>query len=231
MALHLDQPLTEQERELILNNFWRADPTVATRRRYEPYFEYYQNEMKALSIGLDEESQLLRRMAAKTHEDIRLIVDTLAKERDSDLAKVIAEVKTIFPNHSDDDTAIKLSIDLALRVWLLLNVREPSNNLNTVNVGNMELLCWTSDTSTLQEFVNRQFLRSVSPAHDISVSESRLDGDFTAYNLNRLYNITIQWTHSLADHLRFDLEDRVLHIFPYRICLYDHGMNSGSVPG
>ena len=116
MMLRLDEPLTVAEKAAIVDCFWRADPPPLTMTRYEPYFEFCSQEMKALSLAFDREDSMLEKMAAKTHEDLRLIVHELAKEREPNLSSAVAKVKPLFPRHTNDDAAIRLSIDLALRV-------------------------------------------------------------------------------------------------------------------
>ncbi|MCJ1230585.1 hypothetical protein MMC12_007259 [Toensbergia leucococca] len=159
-------------------------------------------------------------MAAQSHADIRKIVGILSLHRHSDLRTVCSAVHVVFPDHNDE--AIRTSIDLAMRLWLTLNTREKSLSLTA---GKTPIIRWEHDSSTMVNFVRRQF---PSASAFITGAEALLDPYFSAYNLTRNCQVTIEWTCSLADHLSLDLKTRRLRIYPLKICLYDHGNASGT---
>lgn len=194
--------------------------TSAQLKFYSCYLEFYRNEMKGLRFGFLEESYLSTRMAAQTHADIRLVVEKLSCLRNSDLSKSFAAIQDLFPNQSDE--AIEISINLALRVWLTLNTRGKTESLIPRST---PVLKWENDSSTLVNFVNRQF-PSVIPT--ISPSESWLDSRFSACNLDRHCQVIIEWTNCLADHLQFDAGTKHLQVYPFKICLHDHEQVSGT---
>ena len=216
MSLSLSQPLDHAEKLAIVQCFWRKDPPDLTR--YEPYFDFYRIEAKALCVGLDNKDHMLERMAAKTHKDIRLIAEKLAEWQDSDLATLTEEVEKLFPIYRGDLVAIRLSICFALRVRLMLNVREPQD---PIFVGGTPKIQWHLDRLSLATFVGLLFPQADDVLTSLPLSESTLDSKFTAANLERLYGVSIRWTHCLADHLRFDPETMRLFIFSHKICLYD----------
>ena len=211
--LRLDEPLNVAEKTAIVECFWRVKPPTLNMIRYESYFEFYTQEMKALCLAFDKEDSVLERMAAKTHEDVRLIVHQLAEDEDLDLFRAIAKLKILFPKDENDVTAIRLSIDLALRVWLFLDSREYSPTANTVSRPSSR---WETDHHSLKSFITWQF---PSTARVPSVSGGTLDRSLTAYNLHRLYGITVRWTNFLTKHLYYDLTSQTLYIFPHKTCL------------
>ena len=176
--------------------------------------------MKGLFFGFFEHSHILPKMAAQSHADIRKIVGILSLHRHSDLRTVCSAVHVVFPDHNDE--AIRTSIDLAMRLWLTLNTREKSLSLTA---GKTPIIRWEHDSSTMVNFVRRQF---PSASAFITGAEALLDPYFSAYNLTRNCQVTIEWTCSLADHLSLDLKTRRLRIYPLKICLYDHGNASGT---
>ena len=222
--LRLDEPLTMVEKMAIVDCFWRANPPTLTMNRYEPYFEFYNREMRALSLAFDKKDSIYEKMAAKTHEDLRLIVCELAKDGELDLSGAITKIKSLFPRYTDDDAAIRLSIDLALRLWLFLNTREPEFT-RTVNIGNApSKLSWECNSNDLKTFVRRQFpftFKGPSPPGNF------LHGNLTAHNLHRLYGITIRWTDFLPKHLHYDFTNQSLYVFPHKTCLLGMLNSSG----
>ena len=231
-ALRLDSTdFPSAEKKKILKSFWNvtlSEDSESSLARYDLYFQFYCKEMKALSLGPNKNTHILTRIAAKTHHDIRLIVERLKQKRDLNLEATITEIKALFPSYKTDDDAIRSSIDLAMRVWLILNIRDRST---PVHVGNMRKLRWEKGQEiqeTLKNFVDRQI---PSMAHVLPEQEDYWDGRSTAYDINHLYKISIVWTHCLADHLRLDFEARTLYIFPHKACLVsfynDVGGDSG----
>ena len=212
--LRLDEPLFMAEKTAIVECFWRVRPPAFTMAQYEPYFEFYSQEMKALCLAFDKEDSILERMAAKTHADLRLIVRELAKEGGSNLFSAIVKVKALFPRYRDDDAAIRLSIDLTLRVWLFLDTREAGSTVNTGSVSNA--LRWEFSHLNLRSFVAWPFPSTV---HGPSLSGSFFHGNFTAYKLHCLYGIAIKWTNFLPNHLYYDYASRSLYVFPHKTCL------------
>lgn len=176
--------------------------------------------MKSLSFGLLKESHLLANMAAQSHLDLRRIVETLSNCRNLDLSTARTAVQSLFPDREDE--AIERSINLAIRVWLTLNTRDMFGSLT---VGSAPILSWNADSSTLVNFVGRQFPSVIPP---LPAPESWLDPRLTACNLDRNCHVIIEWTNCLADHLRFDAERRQLHVYPFKICLRDHARASGT---
>lgn len=78
----------------------------------------------------------------------------------------------------------------------------------------------------LVDFVAHQFpLQNLTP---IASTESKLDQGFTAAYLIRACSVRIDWTTCIADHLRYDEKERVLRIYEFRQCVFDHLRGSGT---
>lgn len=210
----LCEPITQAEELAIVKCFWREDVVPTQLKFYSCYLEFYRNEMKGLRFGFLEESFLLTWMAAQTHADLRLIVEKLSWLRNSDFSVSFAAIQDLFPNQSHE--AIEISINLALRVWLTLNARGRSESLTPRST---PVLNWEGDSSTLVNFVNRQFPSAIPPIPPV---ESWLDSRFSACNLDLHCQVIIEWMNCLADHLHLDPETKHLQVYPFKICLYDH---------
>ena len=124
----LDLPLRQQldlDRSILLLQYlWQETVSLTNVNKYQSYLKYYSDEIRRLQFGFPEESRLLSRTAAQTHADVIKVIMTLSEHRDLRLSKVRERVKAIFQGASEE--AIQHSIDLALRVWLTLNVRNES---------------------------------------------------------------------------------------------------------
>jgi hypothetical protein len=123
-----------------------------------------------------------------------------------------------------EDLNINRSIDLTLRLWLTLNVREPAYKLQTPQT---PVLQW-DDSTALSSFVASQFPKA---RWHLDVRASRLDPYFTAVNMVRICGLKIEWTDSLEDHLRLDRRQKVLRIYPHKCCLQGYLESSHDAEG
>ena len=117
-------------RVLVLQYLWQETVSLKDVNKYQSYLKYYSDEMRRLQFGFLEESRLLSRTAAQTHADVIKVIMTLSEHRDLPLSNVRERVKAVFQGASEE--AIQYSIDLALRVWLTLNVRNESESVQTL---------------------------------------------------------------------------------------------------
>ncbi|KAL3418377.1 hypothetical protein PVAG01_10093 [Phlyctema vagabunda] len=205
----------------IVQAFWNPPreriPNMIYIKKYKEYFdEYYRSEIKAIyESGIE---TLASKMAAKTHQHIIEIVRVLwANNRSSkmDIAEILqAEV---FPQESTE--TIGHAIDFALRVWLMINVKDVDDDGAAWIFGEVEPEPW-SDDSILEDFVRNRFPK------DMTLGEETLNialrDDFTGANLQRIGGFKITWTRNIEDHLSMSRDHegtRTVNIFPYRSCL------------
>ena len=178
--------------------------------------------MKALELGLFADKHILPMLTVQTHVDLQNVVRTLSTNPHANLSTACSNVKHLFPDYCDE--SIRKSIDLALRVWLMLNTREPPE---TYNIRSIPPIKWDYYGLSLTDFVASQF---PSTGSFIPLSESTVDNRFTAYSLNHLCRMTVVWTTCLAEHLYLNLGSWTLKIYPYKICLFDHANASRTSP-
>lgn len=181
-------------------------------------------------------AQKQRLHAAKDYKDLILIVETLAQSDSSRRPHVRDELRKEANFEHCNDATLNTSIDLALRLWLMLNVRK-----NRASRPSTVAIQWTDD-DTLSDFVRQLFPESNEPM--TSNSSHRVDADFTAMGLRDYRNIKIVWTSSLEDHLRLQYDrgkkkmkcfifprresKTRLRVFPYKRALINH-LESGYV--
>ena len=213
--MSIDSALTDclslADEVAIVKQLW-VKKDVPKLETYEPYFQYYATECRRLRLGIAKEAWQSSTMAATTHADILQVVQILSLDKRTNRPGVRLILRQRFPNA--EDLAINRSIDFALRIWLMLNVREECYSMHTPR---MPVLQW-DDTTTLAVFVAQSFPSTA----DTATHSLQLDHSFTAANINRLSGIDVEWTPCLADHLRFDKRRRLLKIYPFKQILRDH---------
>ncbi|KAL8918359.1 MAG: hypothetical protein Q9208_007378 [Pyrenodesmia sp. 3 TL-2023] len=199
---------------VILHSFWELDPSSADDKltQCKDYFEYYHLQVRRLNMSVSSKDTIGSVTAAMTHEDVIAIVDALhhgCHRQKSDLRSVL---KTRFPDRADG--AINDAIDLALRLWLMLNVLDDRRN---IYLDQNPAIQW-GEEDTLQSFIGGQFPQSNSLQTHV------LDHDFIAVNIVRFGGIEIKWSHSLHDHLSIEQKNgrRLLRIYPFKQWLIFH---------
>lgn len=173
----------------------------------QQYFAYYNEELDLLRKGISKESWQTTRLAIKTHEDIFYVIDVL--RRNAELRRPEIRQQLLERFNSSDDLCLDRSINLAIRLWLMINVQD-------AEFGGLrhEATCvqW-DDESRLRDFLQSLFPRS---RWQISAQSSRLGPHFTAAFMQRVCGLTIEWTTSLHDHLLLDRRRKALKVYPYK---------------
>lgn len=178
---------------------------------FRSYFDHYQSEVEALEFGKDPHEYQTKSLATKTHEDVITVVEELRRCTTVKRKDVRAILRARLPG--DDEIGLNRAIDIALRWWLMINVRE--KDFKDLYPGRPRMQ-W-DDESTLGDFV-----RDIFPVMKwaLSPKESRLDPFFTAANMVKIGNLQIRWTPYLDDHLRLSRgEQTILWIFPFKLSL------------
>jgi len=214
-----DRP-DQDDKIIIQGHFWPQ--TSQDPERYFEYFEYYEAELRRLTLGISRQSWQLKTIAAKTHNDILHTVKILSEQMNSNRPSMRDSLRDSCYKGADD-VSINRTIDFALRLWLMLNVRDPCFELDTPDT---PIIQW-DEKSSLESFVSRQFPPTKSPVY---VRESRLDPCFTVVNMIRICGLKLEWSEHLEDHLRLDRLTKVLRIYPYKLCLSAHLETSEKAP-
>jgi hypothetical protein len=162
---------------------------------FDCYVEYINSECDTL---FEQEH------AAWTYEDLEAIInhlrlpESLTKPR-ADLRTSLVAAHPRLQNRTD--AQLDNSIDLAVRLFLTINVR--SSKLQSVSTASKT--AWTSNESF------EGFLADRLPERKIG-SKRPLTKHFTACNLQRYAGFPFIWTNNLLDHLLLD-RDGWVHIY------------------
>lgn len=184
-------PIPVAVQEQISRNLWGAPASIASRS----YFNYYTDQCRtACQICSGQ-------LTSMQHQDV---VD-IARDLNNGLTRFDIKERRehLFAKEEKtaSDEAIESSIDLSVRLALMLDVGEMRNAFS----GRKQLL-WTS--GSLADLVRDTFQPQTALSHD----GIKLGGVFTARNLERIAGLNVELTTNLADHLRFR-DDRTITIF------------------
>ena len=207
-------PLT-LKREIV-HRFWHRQFDDIDLDEYKEYFEFYKRTCRALYLGVHREADTL---AAQTHEHVLLIIDTvwsLIADRKVVLRPVLRDLLRAIFGADTLDTALDESINLALYLWLTIDVNQKRAAMSHSPIS-LQKIVWTDDTH-LFDFLRQQF-----PACIIRDRPSILLGnELRAVNLERLSGISITWTCFLEDHMLFDSDTRSLKVYSLKQVLQEH---------
>ena len=171
------------------------------------YFAYYVEEFDLLRRGISADSWQTKYLAVKTSEDVFHVVDLLRGNGASQRPAIRQLLLLRFP--LENEVALNRSINLAIRLWLMVNTQEPKfeglrHEANSVQ--------W-NDCSSLREFLQSLF----PPAKwQVTAQSSCLGPHFTAAFMQDVCGLKIEWTTSLHDHLFLDRRRKAIRIFPYK---------------
>ena len=203
----------EDAKVLIGKTMLRENFDAADLPFFERYFTYYEKELGLLSLG--KMSNVLNKMpqAATTHADILKIVDILRAKQDS--TKLDLRQHFVKEFSRADVLAIERSIELASRLWTMVNVRHPKLEHFAPQT---DPVLWEL-TGTMRSLFSQAIPRS---RWKIGVKDSRLHPSFTAAFMTDICGLQLEWTDCLADHLRLDRRQKALRIYPYKSVLQCH---------
>jgi hypothetical protein len=147
----------------------------------------------------------------------KVVLDGSACYR-KDLRSALAQ-EGAFQSHSED--SLNRTIDLALRLWLAINIRDDEY------CPAVRSAQWDDHTS-LEHFIVAQFPRPrLIKELNEKMSDYVLPGNFTMVKLKHWSAIKVDWTYDLSEHLDFDKDVRILKVFPLKG--YVNGLRRKSV--
>lgn len=195
----------------ILDSFFCVGHEKVDPVHFQMYFKYYEKELAMLRFGTLAATSLRNKVLADNHVDIIEIVGMIRSIR-SGKSDLCDKLRTQFPG---EKSAAYRTLDLVLRLWLMVNVREPEAMLHAPQT---RLRQWMNN-QTLESFLSETFPTS---RWNIDVKDNRLHPSFTAAFMVNVCGLKLEWTDCLADHLRLDRRFNALRIYPYKAVLYAH---------
>lgn len=202
----------------VISTFLRKNGDEISLGDYGAYPSFYHDTWFVLREGEPAETDF---MQPTTHEHVQIVVEEIVKMTESGencqrvaLREVLSR-NAIFESAFEDKVgSLNRIIDLALRLWLCLHIRERTFAHATKS------LQW-GDEESLQEFIASKFRQPRSfDALEEKMIDYTLPHNFNVVNLRRYSAIKTKWTSSLDEHLTLDREHRKLKIFRLKYYMY-----------
>ena len=201
--------LSNNDKDLIIK-YWWPHTGDANMEEYRSYFEFLRQELRNIPW-----KGVSPKFAVQTLNDIRTVVKLLLEYQAQPRSYLIQQLHHSFPHQ--DDVAVIRSMELAVRLWLGLNVQTWGIAVSS-QMPRTTRIQWT-DSVSLLDMVEQVFQQS---KRDPDKQRSRISPGFTAWKLMHLCTVEIEWTDSLSDHLHFDHGSKILKIYRHKICLLRH---------
>jgi hypothetical protein len=182
---------------------------------YANFLEYIGQQLQGLQTHQ-------ARIATQNFDGIMDLIQLFRDHRINSRADIMDILKSSFPNV--EETAISRSAELALRLWLSINVQSSTTTVGHVQADDTAVE-WLPDQSLdgLSQF------QKSSPTLPHNPKGGHIDRDLTATYLLNVCDIQLDWTNNLVDHLRLDRKRRVLTIYRHKVCLFIHAKSSRTV--
>ncbi|KAF4624886.1 hypothetical protein G7Y89_g13286 [Cudoniella acicularis] len=209
----------------VLRTFLQCEEEKVELERFGSYQAYHDRSWLALKSGHPPEADSMEPI---THEHIQMVVKLIS---DDVLTSKYCQRKglgegmiknLLFQHHSEE--SMNRTIDLALRLWLVLHIRDDEFSWGTHSIQ------W-DDQKPLQTFIAEQFPK---PRMLKDLSERMFDfvlpDNFTMVKLKRYSGIKVHWTDNLSEHLDFDKDHRILKNFPLKYYVNSLRRRFGEAP-
>ena len=179
--------------------------------RFASYFTFLATEIKELQFSRFQAANQTADLTIKTYQDLFDVVRVLRDSSNSRRPDIRTKLQRNLS--SNGDVAVNRAIDICLRWWLMLNLREEEfKGLG----GGRPSFQW-DDQTQLGAYVSELFPRS---KWQLDRKESRLAPEFTVACMHSICKLRIRSTSSLEDHLRLQIGDeKTLWIFPHKASL------------
>ncbi|KAL4804633.1 hypothetical protein BDV18DRAFT_142286 [Aspergillus unguis] len=209
------QQLDASSKCRILHAFWphlQLSPSAFTEADYAGYFCFIGTALQGLSSAKDD-------FAAQDFERLCGIIRVLRVNPNWNQKGMIVNLRRSYLDTSD--IAICRSIQLAVGLWLCLDVDSPGVRMKGHLRPQEGRVYWGFD-ELLDQMIAAHFPEPVSKP--IVSIEYQIDKSFTLANLTSIRGLRVRWTDNLRDHLRLEGQkgQRILLIFQHRIFLLNH---------
>lgn len=212
--------LREDDKRLLLHIFWpesNFEPRSLDHASHSEYLDFMVAELEHVKHHRD-------LFAAQDLAGTSAIIQEIRNNPHKPYDEVVQYLSTQLLNF--DTLAIRRSIELSTRLWLLLNIRSSAVTLGPIFAGD-DSLEWDGRLS-LVSFLQRQFVQSRQSS--LSKEYVRIGPACTAAYYASTCGMRIRWTDDMASHLNFDLETLVLTVYRHKICLVNHLDNPKGCP-
>jgi hypothetical protein len=194
-------PVSPEGRQVLINKFWPPNATPAPNATsdddnvedFAAYFNFLQQEC-------DPASQ--KSNAIQSYADLAYVLGIVKGNADATMSDLRQTLMNVQPSLGRDETKLSASIELVVRLWLTVNIR---NLMPNDRICLQSFLPWP-DSLSLMEVLQRWTDQSQTQAQSQPpVSSSPLRGEFpdilNVCDLRQTFGYKIHWTNDLTNHL------------------------------
>lgn len=205
----------------VLTACFGIGPTSGRKPDFRKFTDHYAQEPKSLVFARMQGAYPISSLSQITHDDIFGTIGLLSRSKHQIRLHILQLLEQagndgLWRSQNTGDACRIL--DLTVRMWLMLNVRDEGLNAIIDPRWGPDALQWDGQKS-LDDLITTTFPRSEAK---LGLKESRLEPGFTAHYLVNVCGLEIRWTKSLHNHLRLDRRYKLLWIFPYTDFLVGH---------
>lgn len=181
----------------IVSNLWPCSPSSSmSEDALRAYFYYCRDQ-----CAIEDPSA----HSAICQDDVKNLVTQINQNPTSSKSALREIMRQVYPHLDGDAAKLSNSIELAARLWLMMNVRTPSE----LGAKTLETTLPWPDDASLVEILGRCFTTSTTAPTKTNQKFLRI---LNIYNLEKIGGFRIEWTDNLIDHLRLK-EKNTLCIF------------------
>jgi hypothetical protein len=202
--------LTRAAKQALISCLWPS-PTASCDDvdNFDAYFQYMNEECR---------SEMQSGHSIRTIVDLVDITDCLKSNTTIPMSELRNSLKHALPHLGNDTPKLSASIELAVRLWLMINVRNlMPNDPRTLQTA----LPWP-DNSSLEVILKRQTLTSGAVP---SGTRPLIPDTVNAFEIERITSYRIVWTDDFLSHLLLD--GRAIYLY-YHVSVLKRIEESGS---
>lgn len=214
---NLLETASEDTKRKISGHFFGISGNSDDISSLEPFFDFYHKELRRmLCVGI---APPIPHLNIQTHETLIHVQDVVSKSRSEPRSVVRTR---LHPDLGMDELSIDRVVDLTIRLWLMVHVRDDSLSMRLFTP--QQFSARWDEVESLDSFLADQFPVSTTK---LDMRQSRLEMTFTIAYMVRTCRLQVKWTDDLANHLRLDrgIDAKTLFIFPHKGFLVAHLKN------
>ena len=196
---------TPDEKRILIESVFGTD--AGDRSAFDDYSSFFKNEIAVLrNVKYNASKSDDWPLPIKTYAHLVDVIHCLQNQSDtSTWDQMTQHTQNALPLMFGANQDLRSCIELALRLWLTVNFRNPSESSLG---GHAPCIIWNQH-ETLPQCLARRFVPQIPGV----LTDKRLSPRFTAAAMVSICGLRIEWTSSLDDHLRLDREHKCLWLF------------------
>jgi hypothetical protein len=147
----ITQNPTIETKKFVIETIFESRSNTTRNGLFDRYFKYYVEELEMVQFRGITQMAPVTPLAVKTHADILVVIREIQTSCLLPKCKLRDKLRVHFPEAEDPE--LNASIDLALRLWLMLNIRDPRLKLQAPRT---PILAW-GETLPLRDFIDHTF--------------------------------------------------------------------------